>query len=114
MITLPVRKTKLEWPEEVLSELQRDELREAKTKYLPTPEEISQACEEIQAGWTEEERQSRKEAMPWQQLHDIICEQCGQVTQGKNADRQFCNSCARDRRNEHQRELRAARKAVAR
>ena len=29
-------------------------------EYLPTPEEISRACLEIQAGWTESERRRRR------------------------------------------------------
>jgi hypothetical protein len=111
-LTLPVRETETDWPEEVLAELQRDESTEAKVNYLPTPEEIRQACDEIQSGWDDDERQSRRESMPWQQLYDIICEQCGQMTRGGNAARRFCDSCMRDRNSEHKRRYRAKREAV--
>ena len=32
--------------------------------YLPTPEQIRQECDRIQATWTETERRQRKYAMP--------------------------------------------------
>ena len=32
--------------------------------YLPTPKQIRQACEEIQAGWNERERRWRKHRDP--------------------------------------------------
>lgn len=36
-----------------------DELEERRAVYLPTPEEIRQACLEIQAGWSDAERERR-------------------------------------------------------
>lgn len=39
-------------------------------QYSPTPEEIEEACKEIQAGWSEKERKSRERKVitriPWQ------------------------------------------------
>lgn len=89
-------------------------------RYLPSPEEIRQACLEIQSEWTEEERLYRERANPWE-MHesgalkrnkaDRTCQDCGEPFTG-HFQRLRCDDCDGQHRLRYQRDR--ARKAVKR
>jgi hypothetical protein len=50
-------------------------MQEGESKYTPTPEEIAERCAEIQRGWSDTERLSRRRCSPGASYYDPAVEQ---------------------------------------
>lgn len=71
-------------------------------EYIPTPEEIRQACLEIQSTWSAEEFVIRRRAIPGggrttETPHELTCEDCGGSFDATSTRRMRCDECRHER-----------------